>query len=178
MSADDFDAYFDHFTRTAVRLETLPAYAVGGAEQKRLDAFRARQPRPLRSVRTDPWLARIAITTATAGKSWVRYRIVDDPLTEYQQYGLASLIESQSAGEQVHLVRRGDVPDSGPDAWLFDHGTPGAFALVMRYTPDGRWLGFEHTADPNRLTEIMTRVQTIAEQAIPLNVFLASVASG
>lgn len=176
MTATDFDAYFDHFTRTAVRLETLPAYAVGGAEQKRLDAFRAGQPRPLRSVRTDPWLARIAVTTATAGKSWTRYRVIDDPLTEYQQYGLASLVESQSAGEQIYLARRVDA--RGPDAWLFDEGTPEAFALLMQYAPDGRWLGFEHTNAPDRVADVAARIREAAEHAVSLNEFLMQVRRG
>ena len=56
----DLNACFDLFERTAERLEALPAYAVGGAEEERLRAFRLGLPRPERSVRTSPWLARIA----------------------------------------------------------------------------------------------------------------------
>ena len=37
----DLNACFDLFERSAFRLETLPAYAVGGAEEERLNAFRS-----------------------------------------------------------------------------------------------------------------------------------------
>ena len=65
----EFDALFNSFGTDVVRLEALPFYAVGGTEQQRLDAFHARRPRPLRNVRTDPWLARIAVSTVTAWDS-------------------------------------------------------------------------------------------------------------
>ena len=55
----DLGACFDLFERSAFRLETLPVYAVA-AEDERLRAFRLGLPRPERSVRTSPWLARIA----------------------------------------------------------------------------------------------------------------------
>ena len=49
----DLGACFDLFERSAFRLETLRAYAVG-AEDERLRAFRLGLPRPERSVRTSP----------------------------------------------------------------------------------------------------------------------------
>jgi hypothetical protein len=171
----DFGAYFDHFTRTVVRLEALPAYDVGGAEAERIRAWRKGLPRPERSVRTDPWLARIAVTTATAGKQWKRVRVVDEPLTWYQEQQLQSYRESQAAGERVLLARRSDVGDPGADAWLFDVGTAGAFALVMRYDPDGHWLGYEHVTDRAELADIAARIRRVEERSVPLNVFLASV---
>ena len=70
----DLSACFDLFERTADRLETLPAYAVGGSEEERLRAFRLGLPRPERSVRTSPWLARVARTTATGGTACDRSR--------------------------------------------------------------------------------------------------------
>lgn len=178
MTASTFDAYFDHFARTAVRLETLPAYDVGGAEAERIRAWRDGRPRPERSVRTDPWLARIAVTTATAGKQWRRVRVVDDPLTWYQRQQLQSYGESQAAGERIVIARRADVPDPGPDVWLFDMGTLNAGALVMDYAPGGKWRGYEEVTDPAALAEIADRVRRVEEHAVPLNVFLASVVSG
>jgi hypothetical protein len=174
----DFGAHFDHFTRTVVRLEALPAYDVGGAEAERIRAWRKGLPRPERSVRTDPWLARIAVTTATAGKQWKRVRVVDEPLTWYQEQQLQSYRESQAAGERVLLARRSDVGDPGPDAWLFDVGTAGAFALIMRYDIDGRWLGYEHVVAPDEVAQIAERIRHVEEHAAELNVFLASVTSG
>lgn len=173
MTPEDFDALFDSFTTSVARLETLPAYLVGGAEAERLKAFREGRPRPLRSVRTDPWLARIALSTL-AGKSWTRVRVVDTPLTEYQRYQLASHQEAQAAGEQVFIARREFAgPDLGPDFWLFDRGLPTARAAVMHYDPDGRWLGVDLEADPGELAPLGEHLDAVLAVAVSLNEFLA-----
>lgn len=172
MTAADFDALFDSFTTSVVRLETLPAYLVGGAEAERLRAFREGRPRPERSLRTDPWLRRIALTTV-AGKSWTRVRVVDTPLTEYQRYQLASHLEAQVVGERVLMASREDVSDRGEDFWLFDRGLPTARAAVMHYDRDGRWLGVDLVTDPAVLAELGKRVDTVCTVAAPLNEFLA-----
>jgi hypothetical protein len=178
VTADNFDAYFEHFTRTAVRLETLPAYDVGGAEAERIHAWRQGLPRPVNSVRTAPWLARVAVTTATAGKSWKRVRVVDDPLTWYQRQQVTlSYVEAQAAGDEVVIARRADVPDHGPDVWAFDLGTSSAAALVMQYDGDGHWLGYEAVTDAERLGEIAARIHRVEDRAVPLNVFLTAAAS-
>lgn len=172
MTPEDFDAHFDRFRHTVVRLETLPLYDVGGSEADRIDAWRHHRPRPERSVRTTPWLARIAVTT-TQGKQWRRVRVLDDPPTEYQRYQLDSYVESQAAGEQIVVASRRDVADTGPDFWLFDTGTPGVFAIVMRYDDEGHWIGAELTTDPAALDEMHGRAVRAAERAQPLNVYLA-----
>lgn len=172
MTTGTFDALFDSFDHTAFRLEALPAYAVGGSEGERLHAFREGLPRPERSVRTSPWLARIAMTTATAGKSWSRVRVVDTPLTDYQRYQMESLRESQAAGEEILVVTRTQVGDVGPDFWLFDADTPGAHAVQLNYGPGGEFGGFQQVPT-DRLAEIHERRDRALAAAVPLNVFLA-----
>jgi hypothetical protein len=174
VTPEEFDALFDSFRHTVARLETLPAYDVGGQEAVRLRAFREGLPRPLRSVSTDPWLARIAISTITAGKRWTRLRVVDDPLTDYQRYQLASYREAQAVGEEVLLVRR-SADLVGPDFWLFDEGEPDAHAVVMRYNPRGQWLGADLVTDPNEVHDLADRFHVVAADAVPLNEFLVSV---
>lgn len=171
LDASAFDALFDGFVATVVRLETLPAYAVGGAEHDRLAAFRVGRPRPLRSVRTDPWLARIAVSTVTAGKRWTRLRVVDDLLTDYQRYQMISYQESQAAGEEIRVVPRGAVADAGPDFWLFDDHT----VVLMHYHPDGRLDRRERRDDPAAVMECRERFRRVREATVPLNEFLASV---
>lgn len=147
MTPDDFNAAFDEFQVSAFRLECLQTYAVSD-EDARLRAFREGLPRPERSVRTSPWLHRIAATTI-AGKAWTRVRLVHHPLTEYTRYELISFTESQVAGEQIRIVnlnRHPELSDLGPDFWLFDAGQPGEFAIVMRYAA-GSVLGYERTSD-------------------------------
>lgn len=116
MTPEDFDALFDTFTHTAYRLECLPTYAVP-AEDATVQAFREGTARPERSVRTSPWMRRIAVSTA-AGKSWSRTRVIDTPLTEYQQISLPAYVESQAVGEQIAVAERDDVGDLGPDFWF------------------------------------------------------------
>ena len=61
----DFSACFDDFRYTAVRLETLQLYDVP-AEAERIAAFREHRQMPERSPQTNPFLRRIADTTAAA----------------------------------------------------------------------------------------------------------------
>lgn len=172
MTPEHFDALFDTFHVTAVRLETLPAYDVAGYEGDRLQAFRDGRALPERSILTDPWLARIA-RTSMAGKVWERVRIIDQPLTEYQRFELAVYGETQAVGERILVAHREDVSDDGPDVWLFDLGTPGARAVLMRYGDDGAWLGADLTEDPAVLEALATRLRQVRERAVALNKFLA-----
>ena len=172
MTPEHFDALFNTFHHTVARLETLPAYAVGGAEGERLEAFHAGRPRPLRNVVTDPWLARIARTVAD-GKTWRRVRVVDEPLTDYQRYQLASYGESQAVGEQVSIVRRSalSVPVTG-DFWLFDADTSAARAVLMRYDAEGHWLGADLEDDPAVAAELVRQLSAVSTAAVSLNEFL------
>jgi len=135
----DLNACFDLFERTAERLEVLPAYAVGGAEEDRLRAFRLGLPRPERSVRTSPWLARIARPTAT-GKSWRRIRVLGWPLTEYQRYQLAGYQESAAApgdrgpaGEPPMTIRVVVADDQGM--------VRSGFSILLNAQPDIEVIG-------------------------------------
>jgi hypothetical protein len=177
MDSRAFDALFDTFTRHTFRLEALQAYAVS-AEDARLRAFREGTPRPERSVRTDPWLRRIAVSTAE-GKSWSRVHLVHHPLSEYLRYELVSYIESQAVGEQIGIVDLAEYPLlGGPDFWLFDWGTDHAQAVVMHYSPDGRIQEREHVTDPARL-EALNQVRITARAgSVELNSYLVAARGG
>lgn len=172
MTPEYFDALFDTFHVTAVRLETLPAYAVADYEGDRLDAYLAGRPLPVRTVATDPWLARIA-TTTLAGKQWSRIRVLDEPLTDYQRFELAVFPETQAVGETIRIVPRGAVTLDGPDFWLFDGDTAAARAVVMSYGPDGQWLGAELAEDPETVATCVRRLRATAAVSVPLNAYLA-----
>ncbi|QYN37113.1 hypothetical protein K1T35_07635 [Pseudonocardia sp. DSM 110487] len=178
MSGQTFDSLFESFERTVFRLEALPAYEVGGADAERFQAYHEGRPLSVRSVRTSPWLARIAVSTVTAGKAWSRVRVVDSPLSPYQRYSLEAYRESQAAGEEIFLAPRSAVRDWGPDFWLFDGGTPRARAALMRYSPDGQFHGFEFVEDPEPLAGMeQARLNAVAN-SVPLNVFLAEDVAG
>ncbi len=172
MTPEEFGQLFDGFTDSAFRLETLPSYNVGGQEAERIAAFRAGRPRPERSVRTDPWLRRIALTSS-AGKSWTRVRVLDDPPTDYEQYQLVGYQESQAAGDCIRIVARGQFPAHGPDFWLFDQSTDHAQAVVMHYTPDGVPEEFVHLTGSADVQDLTKRAVAADALAVPFNDYLA-----
>lgn len=174
MRAEEFNALFDAVSHTVFRLETLQTYDVP-VDDASLVAFRTGTPRPERSVRTSPWLRRIAATT-TAGVSWSRVRVVEHPLTEYSRWELLAYIESQAVGEQIHTVDRADVGDCGPDFWLLDAGTPTACAVLMHYTPAGELVNRELVTDDVPLADLADRRDTALSDAVSLNGFLAHLA--
>jgi hypothetical protein len=174
----DLGACFDLFERSAFRLETLRAYAVG-AEDERLRAFRLGLPRPERSVRTSPWLARIAETTAV-GKSWHRIRVVGWPVTEYERYQMIGYEESAAAGDVIRIADRATHRELAPldrDFWLFDAEGPRPFAALMTYDEAGSYLGSEITTSPE-IIERCKADQHLAERyAVPLEAYLAHLRS-
>jgi len=165
----EFNAWFDHATTSLFRLETLQTYDTTG--DAAFAAFRAGTPRPERSVRTSPWMRRIAVTTAN-GVDWSRVRIVTWPLTEYTRYELVGYVESQAVGDRTRLL---SGPDGhGPDFWLRDGGTDHAEAIAMHYPPGGGLPRYEVVTDPERLAALHAIAVELSERATPLNEFLAS----
>ncbi len=183
LTGDEFNALFDRFRYTVVRLEALPVYDVS-EEHESIQAWRRGEPRPERSVRTSPWLARIAATTAVEHKRWQRVRVISEPPTEYERYELDAYVESQAAGEQILIAPRGAALDAvdgdlGQDVWLFDEGEPEtSFAAVMLYGPTGQWIGVENVSDAAVLVAISERISAVREVAEPLNAYLAGSRAG
>lgn len=170
--SDTFDALFDQFQFTAYRLEAMPSYAVS-TEDALYRSFVDGTSRPERSVRTSPWMRRIAVTTAR-GKTWSRTRVIDSPLTEYQRFQMPAYQESQVVGEGITLVDRADAGEVGPDFWLFDTDHSGACAAVMQYSTDGTPGGFDLVRDPDVLAELRTVRRRLDEIAVPLADYLAT----
>ena len=170
----DFAACFDTFRSTALRLETLQHYDAP-AEYERITAFREGRPLPERSPRTSPWLRRVAETTAE-GKRWSRVRLVEHPLSEYVRFELVTYLESQRAGEDIHLTDRQAHPALEAlrtDFWLFDAETSQPFAALMDYDQQGRYLGAEVTSDPEAV-RVCTAARDLAlHHSVPLATYLA-----
>lgn len=168
----DFDSLFDAFTHSAYRLEALPSYAVS-REDTFMRSFLEGTPRPERSVRTSPWMRRIAVSTS-AGKVWTRTRVHDTPLTEYQRFQLLAYVEAQAVGDRTSLIDRTFVGDVGPDFWLFDADTDHPYAAVLHYDARGQFDGFDHIADTGRLDELTRIREAVEVHAVPLPEFLSA----
>ncbi|MFC9693486.1 DUF6879 family protein [Kribbella sp. NPDC056951] len=174
MNYEEFDAHFDRFTTEVFRLENLQRYSVSGEEEE-FAAFRRGDPLPERSVRTSPWLARIAVTTI-GGKRWERVHVVDHPLSEYLRYELVGYVENQVAGEQIGIADRAadaSLSALGEDFWLFDSESPDAYAVLMHYDEAGHFVGFDHTVDPAVLDRCRQERDIARQHAVGLNTYLA-----
>jgi hypothetical protein len=174
MTPEDFAACFDRFKESAFRLETLQRYTVPD-EAERIRMFREGRPRPERSVRTSPWLRRVAVTTA-AGKRWQRVHVVDHPLSEYLRYELVGYVESAAAGEEVRIADRATHPDLGKlttDFWLFDADSGNASAVPMHYDEGGHLLGYELTQRLEELDQRRSERDLALAHSVSLNEYLA-----
>ncbi|WP_081982461.1 DUF6879 family protein [Streptacidiphilus albus] len=111
--------FHDGFRHTAWRLETRRSYA---ADQRSEAYQRFLRGEPRQAAPDNPWSAMVREQTGK-GKRIERVRLLDDPLTQNQQYSLTSVSENLEAGEDVRYLRRADaaeqhLPDE--DFWLFD----------------------------------------------------------
>ncbi len=172
MTPAQFDALFDTITSSAFRFEGLPLYAVDD-EDADLQAWRAGAPVAERSVRTDPWLARIADQTINRGVRWSRVRHVTSPPSWYVAWEIADgYLESQAVGEEIRLSEDRSAWD-GPDFWLFDAGTDRARGVLLHYDGRGSPSGFEPVTEAARLAELQEAAQALAAAASPLNRWIA-----
>jgi hypothetical protein len=170
----DFASCFDEFQVSAFRLETLRQYAVP-AEDERIAAWREHRPLPERSVRTSPWLRRVAGTTAE-GKHWSRVHVVDEPLSEYVRFEMVTYRESARAGEEIRIANRNADPALDAlqtDFWLFDAEADHPFAAVMRYDPDGHYVDAEVTSDGAVIRTCKAARDLAVRHSVPLTAYLA-----
>lgn len=170
---NDF-ACFDTFRYTAFRLETFQAYDVPDLEADRIAAWREHRPMPERSPRTNPFLRKVADSTAE-GKRWSRIHVVDVPLSEYLRYEMVAYQESARAGEHVSITERRANPELATlraDFWLFDADTPHTVAMLMEYAPGGEYLGAEVTRDRAVILGCVTARDLAARYAVPLDAYL------
>jgi hypothetical protein len=172
LDRDTFDALFDHAKTSVFRWEAREQYAVPG-DDARMVAFRNHLPRPERSVRTSPWLARIAAQTTrkVSPVDWARVRVIEVPESLYDRFSMLAYIESQAAGERILVIEPGHV--ESPDFWLIDGGTPDAVAVFMDYDDDGHLLARRLVDDPAVIPGLVSARDRALHLAKPLNVWLA-----
>jgi hypothetical protein len=172
LDAERFDAVFDEWTSSAFRLETLDRYTVED-EAEDLHRFLTGQPLPTLTPANDPWLARVAATTA-AGQRWQRVHVVG-AVTDYLRFELACYRDNVAAGEDVRIADRDDHPelaDLRQDWWGFDLDIPEAFVVLMHYDADGRIAGRERTSEPVVLARCRHQRDIALAGSMPLGVYL------
>lgn len=136
-------AYAKNFERSAFRLEVQPTYTMP-AEQDSVRRFLAGEPLP--EGHNSEWHVTVRANIA-AGKTMQRVRVVRQPLTDYQRYGLAwSVPGNVAAGEDIRVLDLTGSPlPPLPtfDFWLYDEKT----VARLDYHMDGTQIGRELVED-------------------------------
>jgi hypothetical protein len=104
-----------------------------------------------------------------------RILVVATPLDAYWRWRLDVLADNARAGERIRLADRTWHPELSrltTDWWGFDLESDYATALLMRYDPDGAYLGRIRASDPQALTRCRKDLTFAARWAVELDEFL------
>ena len=134
---DEFGDLLRSFRRTAFYFEAQQTYALG-YEASDFERFRAGSPTPPPEIGWwRPWLDQVA-TLTRQGKQVSRVRVISEPPTDYQQWGLWALSWHVRAGEQISYIARSTaILDRLPldcDWWLLDDER----VILLHYTEEGQ----------------------------------------
>ncbi|WP_172383683.1 DUF6879 family protein [Streptomyces sp. MNP-20] len=134
---------FRDFRHTAWRLETRRGYA---SDRRSLKWQQFLAGEDIASAPESAWLANVREQTSQ-GKRFERVRLVDEPLTQGQQFLLASGLSNVAAGEDIRNLTRAEaarlrLPDF--DFWLFDSKVLVRFA----FNDEDTTLGVYVTEEP------------------------------
>lgn len=137
ISETEMADYFETFTSSAFRLETLDAYQVH-EEAEYLERFLAGEELP-EEWRENPWVRSITQN----GRSLQRVHVLTSPLSDYLRFQLGwGYLGNVGEGEDIRILDLADVQVSGlpdHDFWLFDETD----VLRMHYSSAGEFHGAE-----------------------------------
>lgn len=140
------------FREAAFYLETRDTYALD-YETDDFARFLAGDPQPPTEISWwRPWLDQIRSLTQQ-GKQITRVRVLAEPPSDYQRWGLWALPWHVRAGERVMYMGRREAARAGlplgSDWWLLDSER----VIVLRYTGDGHLMNMT----------LVTDVETVAQ---------------
>jgi hypothetical protein len=161
--------------RSAHRLEVHQRYVVG-EDEPRMRAVLAGTPLPPPGPAKQETIE-VLSRLRRQGKLLARVHVVDRPLTDYLRYELVVYRENVDAGEGVRIVDRTSDPrlaDLRRDFVVFDGGTEQAQVVWFDYDPDGRLLGYEHSADPSVAAACWRQYRLAESMAASLHEFMTT----
>ncbi|MFE9456384.1 DUF6879 family protein [Streptomyces californicus] len=163
---------FREFRHTAFRLETRRGYA---SDRNSSKWERWKRGADISAEPDNAWRENVRAQTAR-GKRFERVRLVDQPLTEGQQFLLASGLSNVAAGEDIrHLSRtqasRLRLPEY--DFWLFDSRMVARFV----FAEDDTTLGVVLSEDPAEIAFACQVRDAAWHHATPIADFSEAVAS-
>ena len=162
LDGEDWQRFFDSFTRSAWRLELHPVYAMP-QEAEYISRWRAGERLP--ADYWSPWMERVAGYRAS-GRTIGRVHVVRRPLSEYLWFELDYYRCHVRAGEDIRILDLTDEPDPGlpdHDFWLFDERQ----VVQMLYRPDGTQIGRELVEHPDIEAYLKWR-DTACADAVPV----------
>jgi len=161
------DAFFRLFTRTAWRLETLPAYGAPETDPDFAAFLALGHLTPLSErPRKQQWMAEVRAAVAV-GKRIGRVHVLGQPLSDYLRYELATYPENVAVGEVVRIADITPMQRHASlrhDFWLLDDD----LVLLLDYDDQGRFLGISATRD----RAVVRRHRRLQEMAIACSVKL------
>lgn len=166
LSDSEFRDLLGSFRKTAFYLETQERYALD-YEAADLERFLAGNPQPPTEISWwRPWLDQIKSLTQQ-GKRITRIRVISDPPSDYQRWGLYALPWHRGAGEQVTYIDRDTARRIGlpldHDWWLLDD----VRVIRLNYTPEGRLSSMMLITAPESVAEYKTWRDVAVRNAIP-----------
>ena len=144
---EEFGDLLRSFRGTAFYFEAQDVYALD-YEAADFERFLAGSPTPPPGISWwRPWLDQVAELTRQ-GKRIMRLRVIAEPPSDYQRWGLWALPWHARAGEQIRYVTRRRAAAAGLpldfDWWLLDDER----VIRMHYDADGRIEGKVLVTDP------------------------------
>ncbi|MET8546320.1 DUF6879 family protein [Kitasatospora sp. NPDC004799] len=133
LDGEDWQRVLHGFSRSAFRLETLPAYKVAGEAEEIEDFLNGNRIDPV--TYTSGWTERLLAHRA-AGRTVQRVHLVTRPLSDYLRYEFMYYEPHAKAGEDIRILDLTDRANPGlpdQDFWTFDDST----VVLMNYEPDG-----------------------------------------
>ncbi len=146
LDASSFQQFFLDFRVSARRLEPRSRYD-SPREQERIGVFNAgRETIEQRRHFQTSWGEVVRGATAR-GARFERVRVVSDPPTDYQRFGMYGSQVNTELGEDIRYLPRDranelDLPDH--DFWVFDSEV----LLFLHWTADDRSVGHSAVTDP------------------------------
>ncbi len=124
---------FETFEQSAIRLEGLAAYSI--PDEAAAFATWVNGSAPDLSFLQE-W-CRLVEGGVSAGKTHRRLRILDAPMTDYQQFEVTACYPLTSgAGEEIRIMTRDTNAVSLPDFWVFDDH----YVFEMVYDASGSFI--------------------------------------
>jgi hypothetical protein len=172
-TGEDWYRLFHTFEHTARRLETRDAYASADEDAAFRRFLNGQAEDPRYGIELEDWTVDVVGAAVAAGKRFARVRVVRDPPTDYQRFGLRNARYNVAAGEDIRYLGRERATQlrlPGYDFWLFDESQ----LALMHFADDGAMLGVVIVTAPSVVRQHADWLDLAMAAATPYAAFVAA----